>query len=40
MYAEADKLLAKLNLALKATNWWVIFPSVTSKWLNRQSAEL
>lgn len=33
MYAEADKLLAKLNLRFKATNWWVIFPSVTSKWL-------
>ena len=33
MYAEADKLLAKLNLRFKATSWWAIFPSVTSKWL-------
>ena len=32
MYAEADKLLAKLNLRFKATVWWANSPLATSRW--------
>lgn len=33
MYAKRINCWLNLTCALKATSWWAIFPSVTSKWL-------